>query len=204
MRTGTGLARGATLAALLTCAIGGPLPGAAAAEVQTIGFDGQSAAAMFDSFDGCASRMALVMPVEGRTRDNSTGATSDATLLIQLVEFDFCKLSQSIRFGQVEMARRDFRVRGDLGSATLRTTVQLNDWMTGEPAPVELDLTWRAAGAGMSDRQRSHTRSADGSMEIYRGVGRIRPAVASGTISDGASDYTAGGDSLSGQVKIVR
>ena len=206
--------RGAMVGALL-CAVVmiGLMPrGATAAEVDSVGFDGQTAVAVFQSFDGCIQRSAFVLPMTGRTRDNGTGVTRDATLLIQLVRFDLCGFRWSSRFGQVELGPGDFRVRGDLGAASLRARVELPDWTTGQSAPVDVDLAWRAYGTGLTDASRSHTRSPGGSMEILRGVGRARGAVASGSIRDGGDDYAAGQESASadiastrsGQVTIVR
>ena len=199
------------MAVLLSCAIAGVLPGTAAADVERIAFDGASAGAQFDSFDGCARSMALVMPMDGRTKESRTGVTRDTSLLIQLVRFDFCSFRQSFLFGHVDLAQRDFRVRGDLGYALLRGRVSVLDWMTGQPVPVDLDLTWNAVGTPLSEQERSHERSPDGSMEIYRGVGRVRAAAATGTIREGDLEY-AGGQSLSanlsstkaGQVTLLR
>jgi len=208
------LRRRSVLAALATCAIAWalPAPSAVAADAASVGFQGSSAGALFTSAAGCAQDTALVMPVDGRTRDNRTGATSESSVLIQLLHFDVCTLAQSFRFGMVDLDQADFHVRGNLGGASLRAAVELQDWFTGDAVPLVLDLTWEAAGETLWDRTGHHTRSEDGTIDIFRGAGAIRAATAWGSIWDGVHEYTAGAasgsanmaSSRAGQVTVVR
>ena len=189
----------------VTCVIAliGALPGAASADVHSYGFDGDNAGALFQSFDGCVQRTALVMPMKGRTRDNLTGATREASVLLQLVHFDVCHFSQSFRFGVVALSPSDFRVRGDLGAATLRGRVELGDWATGAQVPIDLDLTWRATDRAQWEREGSHVRDEEGGLDIYRGRGLVRSATASGSIMEGTYDYVDS-ESLFGNVSSTR
>ena len=194
--------RGLTLAACVVWMMSA-LPGAASADVHSYGFDGDNAGALFQSFDGCVQRTALVMPMKGRTRDNLSGATHEASVLLQLVHSDACRFTQSFRFGVVDLAPGDFRVRGDLGTATLRGRVEMIDWMSGAAVPIDLDLTWRASGPGQWEREGSRVRH-EGGVEIVRGRGMIREAVASGSVMEGSHDYVGGSDSLFGNVSSTR
>ena len=191
---------------VLACVIAltGALPGAASAEVHSYGFDGDNAGALFQSFDGCVQRTALVMPMKGRTRDNLTGATREASVLLQLMHFDVCHFSQAFRFGVVPLAPSSFHARGNLEAATLRGRVELSDWMTGAPVPIDLDLTWRATDQAQWEREGSHVRDEEGGLDIYRGRGLVRAATASGSIAEGSYDYVGGQESLFGNISSTR
>jgi hypothetical protein len=182
----------------------GALPDAAAAEVHSYGFDGDNAGALFQSFDGCVQRTALIMPMKGRTRDNISGATREASVLLQLAHFDMCRFNQSFRFGVVDLVPGDFRVRGDLGTATLRGRVGMTDWMTGDPVSIDLDVTWRATERGQWEREGSHVRDEEGGLDIYRGRGMVRAAAASGTVMEGSYSYAWDQESLFGNISSTK
>lgn len=204
------------MATVLACAIAcvALLPGtAAAADVQTFGFAGQSAMALFLHYDGsCTQRMASVLPVNHRPRYDRSGVSALSAVNVTLTRFDPCHSTWSARSALVPIAPGDFRVRGDLRYATLRTSVVLRDWVTDEPFRTDLDLTWRPAGDSWRDGYSLHTRLPDGSMQIYRQTGRLAMEAASGSISDGQHEYTAGKTSIQaslatsriGQVQIIR
>ena len=207
MRQGAGAGLRPILALLLTSVIAGVglLPGAAAAaEVRTFGFDGDGAEAVFESFEGCAKRTAIVRPLHVTSRENGTGATEGSSVLVHLLRSDPCADTFDSRIGRVDLAATAFRVRGDLGYASLRAKVDLRDWLTGQTVPLDLDLTWRPDGDALRYGERSRTRYPDGSMWITRNRGIIRDAVATGRLSDGTYDYAAGSASTSANMSTAK
>jgi hypothetical protein len=216
VKRGARSGRASPLATVLACAIACVAllaDTAAAADVQTFGFSGQSATALFLHYDGsCTQRIASVLPVNQRPRYDRSGVSAFSVVDVTLTRFDYCHSTWSARSALVRIAPRDFRVRGDLRYATLRTSVVLRDWVTDEPFRADLDLTWRAAGDSWRDGYSMHTRLPDGSMQIYRQTGRLAMETVSGSISDGQYEYTAGKTAIQaslatsriGQVQIIR
>jgi hypothetical protein len=192
------------LAALLIGLVAGNVSVAFAAEVGTYAFDGDSAGAVFETRDGCLTRSAIVRPLDGVSRGNKIGTAAESSVLIHLIRSDPCSDTFETRIGRVELAATDFQVQGDLGRATLELSSNFRDWLTGQVVPLEIHLTWRAAGDRVTTRHNSRTRYPDGSVWITRSMGTMRDAVASGRIWDGAYDYAAAGESASGDLATNR
>ena len=185
------------IAALMIATPGGNLPVAAGAEVANVAFDGDSAAAVFESADGCVTYAAQVRASEGVSRDSGTRPAADSSVLIHLTRSDTCGDTVDSRIGRVALSPDAFQVHGDLGSASLHLRGGFRDWLTGQTVPLDLDLTWRAAGDRVRSSHHQRSLNPDGSMWITRIWSTQRAAVASGRIWDGAYDYAGAGESTS-------
>lgn len=126
-------------------------------------------------------------------REEHAGPSETLSALIGIHESDLCNRPGSTErafFGPAELDPEYFRVRGDLGLASLRATAELHPFGSNQTIPVRLDLDWRATDDDvLRPRYRFTTRDPDGRMEMSRSFARFRFAVASGTISDGTVDY---------------
>jgi hypothetical protein len=94
-----------------------------------------------------------------------------------------------IASGYAELADSDFRISANLDSATLKTTVDVEDYVSDSSFDVFVDLTWTgtsALGHGTSNYQ-GH---GPGCHEISHDQMRSRAAQASGTVSDGETNFT--------------
>ena len=84
------------------------------------------------------------------------------------------------------LADRGFRIGGSLSWATLETTVEPFDTVSGTPLPVAINLTWAAIGGFVTDGARP-----DG----------FRRAAAAGLVASGATDLAPTQPSLDGELE---
>jgi hypothetical protein len=83
----------------------------------------------------------------------------------------------------------DFQVDKKLNSATLNATVHVYDGVSPSEFDIFLDLTW--TGFGPTSRQTDHFHSNfPGCKTKFRSNGLFRSAEASGSVSDGVTNFT--------------
>jgi hypothetical protein len=143
-----------------------------------------SAEAFFSSVDpsGCITTFVWVFAGE---------PSSQAGLIIR--QYDACTFTLLLdAYGSAELADPEFQVAvGNLASATLETTVNTYDYVSGSSFDVYVDLTW--TGIGTPNRYTSNSQWHDQNChEISHHHGVSRTAEASGTISDGQTDFAPG------------
>ncbi|HZO37015.1 MAG TPA: hypothetical protein VFB41_09085 [Solirubrobacteraceae bacterium] len=189
--------------------------GAAAATVSSFGFNGSFANAYY-RFDpaACVRWTTSVDAVDGRSHDNLTGQTSRSTASITIIRQDVCDPSASTVWysGWTYLGPDDFDVAGNLGSASLNTTIVVLPYADccdrrfpiGFPRTVRIALTWDGSNAPMThDTSNSTDPFWDyGRLVTVRDSTMLRAAVASGTISDGTIDYTS--DHQSASARLTR
>jgi hypothetical protein len=168
--------------------------GPAVAGVTTSSFNGVSTTAwFFPPQDGCYARAGFVEARDSRGREEDGGPSRNLKVRIALTESDACNgpgsydppISNDVSIdGEAELAPEDFKVRGDLGMASLRATVALRPYGSDHTVPIKLDLSWRAVDDAFGPRYRFMFRDPDGNIVIYRFMSLSRRAVASGTILD--------------------
>ncbi|HZO37016.1 MAG TPA: hypothetical protein VFB41_09090 [Solirubrobacteraceae bacterium] len=177
----------------MSCAIAflGLFAGAAgAATVTTVSYGGRQATALFESIDGCHQRTGFVFASEGIRREGHEGRTTNPSALISFSDTDSCNGVSSYTTGRADLPDGALSVRGDLGTASLKGTVLVHPYQIAPPVQISFDLTWRANGAPLRNTWTYQSRW-DGGLGIAHELSWYRPAVASGTISDGVLDYGA-------------
>jgi hypothetical protein len=189
------LSRGLSLrAALVTLAIGAValVPSTASATVGSYKFNGSTASASFSKVDGCVYTDAYVFANDDEVKNNQTGRTSTSSVWLFVSRYDSCTNTYHSGSGYTELGQDDFEISPSLRSASLNTSVEVYEYGSGQTVPVSVALKWIADGDSSKDKIRYQTRYPDGSKVMYQSSGLFRQAVASGTISDGTVDYTAG------------
>ena len=155
---------------------------AASAEMNR--FQGHSADAYFYTTDasGCIQTSVIL----------ETG--EDIIVNIQLFRYDICQNQSLIDAympisARKQLTKSELKYSGNLDSATLKTTVQLFDY-TGNLTSVSIDLTWIGTGE-ITKSQDHYTYSPSPGCHInFLLQEESRSASASGTVSDGTTNFT--------------
>ncbi|HEX5838051.1 MAG TPA: hypothetical protein VFY26_09470 [Anaerolineales bacterium] len=155
-------------------------------------FRGEGASAIFTSVDGsgCVWTDVYLNPNEGVFQSPPGKGTLSSGVYMYITQYDVCTDTQLLAAeGSASLADSDFQVFGNLSSATLDAVVTLYDYVSGTYFDVFVDLTW--TGTGSINRQSSNSHfSSPGCKFHSRFNGSFRPAVATGTVSDGVTNYT--------------
>ena len=114
-------------------------------------------------------------------------ASSDTQLTIY--QYDACTDTVLLdAHGSASLADRDFRVSGNLDSATLNATASIYDYVSHSYFDVFVDLTWTGTGSlnHYNDQSRWHS---PGCNSINHFISAFRYEEASGIVSDGETDF---------------
>lgn len=155
-------------------------------------FRGEGASAIFTSVDGsgCVWTDVYVNPNEGIFQSPPGKGSPSSGVYMFITQYDSCTATQLIAAeGFASLADPDFQVFGNLSSATLNATVTLFDYVSETSFDVFVDLTWNGTSSVIRESSRYHF-SAPGCKFKSRFNGSFRPAVATGTVSDGLTNYT--------------
>jgi hypothetical protein len=112
---------------------------------------------------------------------------SEAVVIIDL--FDFCNGEQLVfALGSATLSDSDFQVGKKIESARLITTIEVSDSVSGSSFDVSIDVTWTASGQPEKVNNRFQSRFPDRFI-TEQSRGTFREAVASGTVSDGTTNF---------------
>jgi len=110
--------------------------------------------------------------------------------------------------GSTTIAGSDFQVSSNLDTATLNTTLSVYDYVNETAFDVSINLTWTGTGRLTHQNYTFHHNTPDCHFNGHFN-GPFRAAVASGTVSDGTTNFTrepsveaAIGSSNSGSVSV--
>lgn len=110
---------------------------------------------------------------------------------LQIYRYDRCQNQPLMEaYGRKELTNSEFKFSGNLDSATLRTTVPMYDYVTDSTFDVWVDLTWTGTGEIHSSRDHYNDQPSPGCHVNRILVEEYRSASASGTISDGTTNFT--------------
>jgi hypothetical protein len=164
---------------------------AAPADTIHFSFRGPSADAFFTSIDpsGCIQTDVTVFAVDGRFKQDGAPQV-ESSAFVGISRFDVCTGTLLLdAFGSATLAPTEFVVDRELTSAALETTVTVTDFVSGTSFPVEMAVSW--TGTGATFRQKTHSQiKTPGFMQTSRFDGTFREAAASGTVSDGTTNFT--------------
>jgi hypothetical protein len=186
LRRTTGLMLAITLLVFL-------LPFAATAG-STTHFKGKTVNAAFFSVDesGCIATDVYVFASAVRstsTKPKSGDEYSAADIYIS--RYDFCTdTSLESASGSAFVDGSALQVSNKLTSATLTTSIEVFDYVSGDAFTVEIDLDWAATGQ-CSQQNSKYTFTSPGFKIMERFNGTFCAAVAAGTIVSGATNYAA-------------
>lgn len=146
--------------------------------------------AFFSSTEGCVVTDVYVLAREEVSKNPPETRISTLAVHLLLSQFDTCTNTQLLAgIGDTPVAREDFRLAGNLESATLSTTVSLLDLESGTTFDALVNLAWTAFGP--LTRESTSFRYHTPDCKIHtRLQGTMRLAEASGTVSDGTTNFT--------------
>jgi hypothetical protein len=164
---------------------------AAGAETRHFSFKGQFAEAVFHTVDssGCIETFVTVIADDNRIKQTGQPeATSRGE--IDVFQVDHCagRLLRSA-FGLATLTPAQFHIDQHLNAAMLHATTQVTDVVSGKTFPVDVSVRWTGSGDTVRDKNPVHLKEP-GFKRIARFIGAVRNATASGSVSDGTSNFT--------------
>jgi hypothetical protein len=165
---------------------------AAGAETLHFSFAGQTADATFFSTDpsGCVSTEVFLLVTDGRSKSGSGPPTVAPSAIIIVSQADTCTQTVLIAAdGTAVLAPGQFQIDNQLTAATLTATIEVFDFVSGASFPLEVNVSWTGVG-GLSS-SKTHVHQTFPGFKVNRRDDRtFRDATASGTVSDGTTNFT--------------
>ena len=166
----------------------------AAAPGQTFHFQfkGLTANAFFDSFDvtGCVETLANVQAVNGRTKMVGGGPAATLTAFLSIFQVDNCSMTVLLdAFGSASLPAGVFQINKKLTSATLNTSVDVFDFVSGTTFPADISMSWTGTGP-ITVSQEHFIFRAPGFRENFTFRGKSNPATVSGSVTGNGTNFT--------------
>lgn len=152
-------------------------------------FKGQGAQAYFSSTDGCVTTDVFVFANDGKFQSPPGPGSPSSGTFLAISQYDWCNDELLLAAdGFADLAAGDFEVSRQLSSATLNATVTMYNYLTDSTFDVFVDLTWTGSGPLFRQMSNSHFQFPGCKInERFRGT--FRSAVASGSVSDGWTNF---------------
>ena len=168
-------------------------------------FRGETADAFFFSVDsGGIETFVSVFASEGVSQSPPGRPGTSSEVFVSIFQFDpNAQVALLDAFGFATLDDSAFSTSGNLESASLTTTVEVFDFVSGTSFPVSIALDWD--GTGDLELGNSHSNfGSPGCRFISRFQGSFRSAEATGSVSDGATDFTQGNPSEFASISSVK
>jgi hypothetical protein len=191
---------------------------APAAEAQTsrvgFSFHGDVAEAGFSSFDasGCLRTDVIIFALDGRIIGPDERDLR-SVVVIDIFQTDVCAGDTLVFFfsSSEPLAADEFQVKDRLRTATLDATVEGFEFISGTSLTIDIHVTWTGEGPISRLKERFQTSNGPGNFFMEWRDFVSRHATASGTVTDGTTNFTPeptdGAQLLSvkeGQLEIIR
>ncbi len=176
------------LLSLVAVAFSTSAPRAHAASQNTVvfKFHGLSAFANFDSEVSPGSCVHNEVHVDAFQNTSNKQTTSGANIFIG--QMDWCTGTQFL-FASGSVSNVNFQIDQKLLSASLKTIIDVYDNVSNTTFPVSVNLTWTSTSAIGHENSTFHIHTK-GITENSHVNADFRDATASGTVSDGTTDFT--------------
>jgi hypothetical protein len=165
----------------------------AAADTQQFSVKGPSALAQWHTFGECVETLVDVQAFDDTTRLGQGGPPQVLPrAFVVIFQDDRCTgtpLLSACNCNDFTVAEDAFQVVGKLDSATPNATVEVLDFISNTSFPLHISVNWTGIGATTREKIHSQT-SSPGIRSIFRFDGMVRQATASGTVSDGTTNFT--------------
>lgn len=156
-----------------------------AAGARTDLFHREVAEATFEIVSGCYETTVRVRALSYLQQTEPGAPSKEGLAAVSLLEFYTC-----VEPGEAPIITRnidaeapvDFAVLGHLGHATLNTTVEGIDYITGESVSLTVDATFDGVGEVLTEKINERTND-DGCRTHLHGTVAFRDATASGTLT---------------------
>jgi hypothetical protein len=164
---------------------------ALAADTQVLQGSGDFVVAVFSSTDatGCIITDVSASAGTGMIRQDPGGSSSQVALDVFVAQYDTCRQVQLLAALGTSL-NPSFQFARDLSSASALGTVLMSDAVSGTSFNFFADLSWTGFGDSQRIAGSTYFVSPGGTVFVHAFNGLVRPAQASGTISDGTTNFT--------------
>ena len=155
-------------------------------------FSGKNAQAFFTSLDStnCVETDVFILAEDTKFQQPPGRGTSGSDASLEISKFDSCAGTQLIdAFGFATLSPTDLQIGTNLGSAKLNTTFDVFDFVSLNSFSVSVSLSWTSFGAPTPTNFHDFFHTPGFVLDEHFN-GTARPANASGTISDGTTNFT--------------
>lgn len=156
-----------------------------------LSFRGPSAIGSFQSVTGCLLTETFVIASRFKQRDARGPADSVSFASVTVSQFDLCADTLVLyAYGTASpLAAGALQISSKLDTGRLVTTVPVFDEISGASFDLAVDLRWTGTGA-LSRQQTTTHFHTPGCRTNSHLQSRSRPAEASGSVSDGVTEFT--------------
>ena len=154
-----------------------------------------TASADFSSTDGCIETFAGVLASDIGPGSSDFGGDSGSIVNFFEARVDTCNNDALLEVlnNRVPIPDSDFQIADDLSSASLNTTVAVQDDISGDTFNLAMHLDWTATGASTHVHHAiPATPNQDRVTFVGGAVGTERSAQAVGSINDGTTEFAPG------------
>jgi hypothetical protein len=164
---------------------------AGASASQVFKSTGDDVTVVFSNTDptGCVVTTAVVNAGAGTVHISPGPPDSTQGVGVAITEFNVCTGVSLVNAGGAT-TDLTFTMAKDLSSALVVATVVVDDVNAGTSYPVSVNLTWTATGDAVHDSINSTVVIPGGTVQHTSFNGEFRPGSASGTVSDGTTNFT--------------
>jgi hypothetical protein len=175
---------------------------AAGAETLHVNFKGQTAQAEFSSTHGCVQTVVYVLASDGRFKTDPGGPEAASGAESYIFQSDVCTQTQLLAaYGFAVLAPSEFQIDQQFTAATLTATIEVFDDVSGTSIPVAVSVRWTGFGDTFSQDDRFHLK-VPGLKVNFHLDGTFREATASGSVSDGTTNFTPEPALLTGNTRL--
>lgn len=153
-------------------------------------FNGYGASASFVNMEGCLQTNVDIFTNEGMLKEGQGKPKPVSNINIYISRYDLCENVQVLYVDAVTvLPEPDLQIATKLQEATLSTTLNVTDTVTGNTFDMVIDIAW--VGMGPTTRARHNFRFGDATCRVQDKYNAIeRGAVATGTVWYGTENLT--------------
>jgi hypothetical protein len=201
-------ARKLLLAVMLTAVLAVTALPQGAAATDIVRFRGQSAFAFFESVDGSGCIVTTVAVGGYLTQTRQDAASTDTSnAYVYLERYDTCT-GTTLLFAEGLPTPAQIAIDNHLTSGSIAATIDAYDHVSGVTKSVDVDVAWTGTG-DLVDATDRYKENGPGYKVIFSSKGAGRDATATGSVSEGTTEYIQGSstfarlnESKGGQVVI--
>jgi hypothetical protein len=169
---------------------------AASGQALHMTFMGLTADASFDTLDptGCIDTSVQISATNGTTKMNKVPGSPQASSVafVGISQFNFCTGTDLFEaFASPVLAAGAFRIGKTLNAATLNTSTDVTDFISGTTFTVQISITWAAIPGATPTAFRSTFVLRGGGLRLSdsASASTSEPATASGSVIVGATNF---------------
>src|SRR5215216_6889889 len=187
MRTRTRLL---TLVSLGFLSLVPALPANAAVRTELVRYKGISVQAYFASTEGCIETIVWVHASDGTVIFEPGGPEAASGGDVSLFQRDVCTDTElRSAYGRTQLTPDQFLIDEEFTTASLAAMIDVFDAVSGSYIPLDVNITWTGHGDTYNQDEKSHEETPGLKVHFYLD-GIYRNGIASGTISDGTTNYS--------------